>query len=239
MAVFRKVRISFWQDSYILKLSPEEKYFFLYLLSNPHTRQTGIFEICTAVISFETGLDEKKVSEYIQKFCKDGKIKFNKKNSEIMIINWLKNNPATSPKIAACIRDEIADVKTKAFVELLYKLCIKYRYSIDIIFQKEKEKEEEEEKEKFEEGEVVEEEETLKKNENHKVIILSVDKKSDNIENEVSSSKPNPLIKIAELCYKENGEDCRLKQNSKKLEEKCVVCMSEREKWKLVNLKNK
>ncbi|MCL4418425.1 MAG: hypothetical protein M1365_17360 [Actinobacteria bacterium] len=90
MAVFRKIRIDFWQDRYILKLTSEEKYFFLYLLSNPHTRQSGIYEISTDIIAFETGLDEKKVSEYIQKFCKDGKIKFNKKNSEIMIINWLK-----------------------------------------------------------------------------------------------------------------------------------------------------
>jgi len=234
MAVFRKIRIDFWQDSYILKLSPEEKYFFLYLLSNPHTKQSGVYEVSLEIIEFETGLDEKKVSEYIQKFCKDRKIKFNKKNSEIMILNWLKNNPATSPKIAACIRDEIADVKTKAFVESLYRLFIRYQYNIDIVFQKEKEKDKEKgkDKEKFEEGEVVEEEETLKKNENHEVIIPSVDEKSDNIENEVSSSKPNPLIKIAEHCYKKQGEDCKLKFNSRGLEQKCYVCFNMRKNWK-------
>ena len=234
MAVFRKIRIDFWQDRYVLKLAPEQKYFFLYLLSNPHTRQSGIYEISIDIIAFETGLDEKKVSEYIQKFCKDGKIKFNKKNSEIMISNWLKNNPATSPKISACIRDEIVDVKTKSFVESLYRLFMRYRYNTDIVFQEEEEekKEKKEKKEKFEEGEVIEEEETLKKNENHEVRIPSVSKESDRIENEVSSSKPNPLIEIAELCYKKQGEDCKLKLNSKGLEQKCYVCFNMRKNWK-------
>lgn len=222
MAVFRKIRIAFWQDRYVLALTPEEKYFFLYLLSNSHTKQCGIYEISIEIMKLETGLDEKKVFEHIGKFKKDGKIKFNKKNSEIMILNWLKNNPANSPKIAACIRDEIVNVKTKAFVELLYRLCIKYQYNIDTISQEEEGEEGEEEKE------------------NSCQPIKSLkNTKSDKVLKDSKNSKDNPLIKVAELCYKENGEDCRLKQNSKKLEEKCVVCMSEREKWKLVNLKNK
>ena len=59
-----------------------------------------------------------------------------------------------------------------------------------------------------------------------------MDKKSDNIENELSSSKPNPLIKVAENCYKKQGEDCKLKLNSRGLEQKCFICFSIRKNWK-------
>ncbi|TKI91171.1 replication protein, partial [Bacillus wiedmannii] len=37
MAVYRPVHVSFWQDSFVLDLTPEEKYFYLYLMTNSKT----------------------------------------------------------------------------------------------------------------------------------------------------------------------------------------------------------
>ncbi|MEH7458486.1 replication protein, partial [Bacillus sp. JJ1127] len=34
MAKFRQVHVDFWQDGFVLDLTPEEKYFFLYLMTN-------------------------------------------------------------------------------------------------------------------------------------------------------------------------------------------------------------
>ena len=32
MAVYRHIHIDFWQDGFILDLTPEEKYFYMYLM---------------------------------------------------------------------------------------------------------------------------------------------------------------------------------------------------------------
>jgi hypothetical protein len=55
MAVFRKIEISFWQDNFVLELTPEEKFFYLYLMTNSKTRQSGVYSLPVKVIEFETG----------------------------------------------------------------------------------------------------------------------------------------------------------------------------------------
>ena len=56
MALYRNVHVSFWNDTKIIdEMTPEDRYFMLYLLSNPHTNQVGCYEISVRDISKETG----------------------------------------------------------------------------------------------------------------------------------------------------------------------------------------
>ena len=45
MAKYRQLHTTFWNDSLILDLTPEQKYFYIYLLTNPNVTQCGIYEI--------------------------------------------------------------------------------------------------------------------------------------------------------------------------------------------------
>ncbi|PEZ81277.1 chromosomal replication initiator DnaA, partial [Bacillus cereus] len=46
MAIFRQVHTSFWNDVKVQEeFTPEDKYFFLYLLTNPQTKQIGVYQI--------------------------------------------------------------------------------------------------------------------------------------------------------------------------------------------------
>jgi len=223
MAIFRKIKISFWQDQYILKLSPEEKYFYIYILTNSQTKQCGIYEIPIEVMRMETGLDEKKIYDYINKFQDDGKTKFNKENSEIMIRNWVKHNYSKSNKIIQCIKDELKSVKTKEFIKDYHALCKEYGCSIDTLSKKEEEKEEKEEKEKEDEDEDNEESDMQYPKRNFKKRIRTEKLKKDEY---------NPLKEHARRCFEEKGHDCRLKSTSMGLEEKCFICLAERKNWK-------
>ena len=45
MAIFRKLHTAFWQDAKVIEeLTPEDKFFFIYLLTNPATTQIGIYQ---------------------------------------------------------------------------------------------------------------------------------------------------------------------------------------------------
>lgn len=119
MAVYRQIQITYWQDKYVLKLTPEKKFFFMYLLTNSKTKQCGIYECPIKIMSFETGYDSETIKKLLKDFELDGKIKYDYDTEEIGVRNWRKYNETTSPKTQSCIRKELLDVKSNELMEFL------------------------------------------------------------------------------------------------------------------------
>lgn len=74
MAKKRYINTKFWSDSYISELTTQERYLFLYFLTNEHTDICGIYEVTLRTISFETGIDYDSLSQAMKHFSKDKKI---------------------------------------------------------------------------------------------------------------------------------------------------------------------
>ena len=111
MAVYRQIQISYWQDSFILKLTPEEKFFYLYLLTNSKTKQCGIYELPLQIIGIETGYNRETVIKLLQRFIDHRKIRYDWENEEIFLLNWIKHNPFDgNPKIKKCVEKELQTV---------------------------------------------------------------------------------------------------------------------------------
>lgn len=123
MAIFRSVQISFWQDSFVLDLTPEEKFFYIYLLTNSKTSQCGIYELPKKIVEIETGYNRDTVTKLLRKFINFGKIEYNEETHEIYIINWIKYNPSKNPNVQKCVDKELACVKCRAFVEDYEENC--------------------------------------------------------------------------------------------------------------------
>ena len=155
MATFRQIHITFWQDPFIEKLKPLQKYFYLYLMTNSKTKQCGCYEISMKLIKYETGLTQKEIDSYIELLIAYKKIDFNRDNQEFLLINWLKHNSFKSPKVKKCIYGELENIKTSVFKDYINSiinknmgidsLSIVYNKSIDTGPQEEEEEEEEKE----------------------------------------------------------------------------------------------
>ena len=143
MAAFRKISVSFWSDSFVGELTPEQKYFYLYLMTNDKTTQCGIYETSIRKMSFDTGYNQETVIKLIEFFQDMTKVRWSKSTNEIALLNWTKYNDSTSPKVQACIDKELLKVKNRVLIE--------YLYSIDTYPQKEEEEEEEKEYQQEEE----------------------------------------------------------------------------------------
>lgn len=133
MAVYRKVSISFWTDPKIDEnFSPEDKFFFLYLLTNPHTNLCGCYEVSYKQLSNETGYTRESIITLISRFEKVyNLIRYDNSTSEMLILNWKKYNWSSSPKFEKPLHEEIAKVKNAQFREFL----LGERYSIDTVSQ--------------------------------------------------------------------------------------------------------
>lgn len=130
MAIYRQVHLSMWQDKWYSELEPTEKLLWLYLLTNPKTTQSGVYEYSERFASFDTGLSRKEVAQALERFREDGRILYNQEASEIMIVNWLKYNSARSPKVALVIDRELGGIKTRDFAIKVIETCQQYEYPI-------------------------------------------------------------------------------------------------------------
>lgn len=147
MAKFRNVSVKFWSDPFVETLTPEKRYFFLYLITNEHTTQCGIYEISFRSMAFETGYNTETIEKLVQFFEKSGKIKYSKKTNELAIKNFVKHNPQGSPKVKAFVDKEIKNIKDQSLIA--------YIYAIDTLSQEEEEQTQEEEREEEQEGGVI------------------------------------------------------------------------------------
>ena len=160
MAIYRNVHINFWEDSKVLDdMEIEERYFMLYLLTNPHSNQVGCFEISKRQMVAETGFDKEQINNLLKKFENElGIISYCEKTKELFIKNWFKYNWTRSPKVRICIENEIKNIKSvdlKGKIQEIYsKIYCMDRVSKDytktmqsLWIKEEKEKEEEKEEE--------------------------------------------------------------------------------------------
>ena len=111
MAKFRKVYTAFWDDTYIERLSPEDRYFYLFLLTNPLCTECGIYSISLKKICFYTGYHEDAVNVIIKRFQDAGKIKVNNETNEIAIYKKLKYLDRLGKPVIDCLISEVKKVK--------------------------------------------------------------------------------------------------------------------------------
>lgn len=117
MAIYRNVYLSFWTDPKVDdKFTPEDKYFYLFLLTNPHTTLSGCYEISMRQLTGETGYNEDTVLRLLKRFeYEHDVIRYSEKNSEILILNWSKYNWTSSDTFRKAVQSETKSIKTEAF----------------------------------------------------------------------------------------------------------------------------
>ena len=142
MALYRNIHLSFWQDTKVTDdFTPEDRYFYLYLLTNPHTNLCGCYEISIKQMANEMGYDAKKVIKLIERFSSiHNLIRYARSERELLIFHWSKYNWTSSEKFRKPLLQEIQNVKTDDFREYLLKLFNgeNAKYGIDTVSGKEK-----------------------------------------------------------------------------------------------------
>ena len=94
MATYRTVHISFWTDPKVDDdFTPEDKYFYLYLLTNPHTNICGCYEISMKQMVRETGYNEDTVKRLLQRMeFTHNVIQYDPETKEVFVPKWGKYN---------------------------------------------------------------------------------------------------------------------------------------------------
>lgn len=122
MAIYRNVQLSFWTDNKILDdFTPEDKYFYLYLLTNPHTNICGCYEISYKSMSDDTGYNKETIIRLLERFDKvHGVIKFSSSTKEVLVLNWYKYNWSKSEKVLIGVCNVAKYIKNESFKKYIF-----------------------------------------------------------------------------------------------------------------------
>jgi hypothetical protein len=91
MEKYQMLNTDFWKSPDSEGMTLEDKYFYLYLLTNPKTNHIGIYQITKKEIAFELGYAIDTVHLLMDRFIDQYKlICYNHKTREIAIKNWGK-----------------------------------------------------------------------------------------------------------------------------------------------------
>ena len=122
MGIKRIVDTAFWTDGKVDEFSPEDKYFMLYLLTNPFSTQLGIYEISIKQVAFQMGYSMDAVKVLIERFeNKYHMIFYSSETNEIAIKNFLRHSIIKGgAPVRDCLIKEMRKVKNKELISKVF-----------------------------------------------------------------------------------------------------------------------
>ena len=117
MAIYRQVYMTFWTDPKVVNdFTPEDRYFYLYLITNNHTNLCGCYEVSLKQMVWETGYNEDTVARLIKRLTETHDvIRYDAVTNELLILNWHKYNWTRSKDLLNNVKKVAEDIKNPNF----------------------------------------------------------------------------------------------------------------------------
>jgi len=111
MSKKRYVSTTFWRDEYVSNLDPIEKLLFLYLLTNPDTNISGVYQLPIKIMATDTGIDKDMLTKIIGRFQDDDKVMY--QDGWVVVKNFIKHQNYNSISVKTGIERELDTLPTK------------------------------------------------------------------------------------------------------------------------------
>jgi hypothetical protein len=136
VADYRFIKCRFWSDPYVRNLPSEFRTIYIWMFTNEHSNQAGLYYITEDTISLETGYPIDKVSAAVDKLSADKKIFFTPEKL-LWVKNFIRHQPSKSPKVLKRIAKDLKELNRNKLIGQLLKynkeFKIPYRYVIDTL----------------------------------------------------------------------------------------------------------
>lgn len=134
MGTYFSVDASFWTDADVIdNFTPEDKYFYLYLLTSIHGNISGCYELSVKQAAYETGYSKESVEHLIERFISVHKmIDYDPATKEVLIHKWGKHHWTTSDKYLTALKKKVAEVKSSKFKTYLTAIVERFECIDDL-----------------------------------------------------------------------------------------------------------
>jgi hypothetical protein len=98
MARYRKVSTNFWEDANVQKMSPDERFIFVFFLTNSATTESGVYEVTPITISQRLGIPLITVEDILKrKFSPN--LTYDFENNIVFVHRFRRHNAGGNPKV--------------------------------------------------------------------------------------------------------------------------------------------
>lgn len=113
----RMIDTGFWTDDEVIeRFTVDDKYFWLYLMTNQHVNITGVMPLCRAAMARDLGYDIKTLDNLLYRFATiHTRIEIDDTSKELLILDWPKYNWTNSPKLHSAVEIQAKKIKSKRF----------------------------------------------------------------------------------------------------------------------------
>jgi len=132
----RRFDTGYWNDPDIMKMPTKVKLLYIYLWTNRHCNQAGLYEIALETIQWETGLGLDELPDLLQSQSLKKKVSWLPEQNLVWVKNFLRRQ-SQSPKFltaaAKCLKDISNNGVVDEFISFNAErgLVIPYQYPID------------------------------------------------------------------------------------------------------------
>lgn len=136
MAIYRQISPSFWTDSKVSdSFTPEEKFFYLYLLTNQYVNICGCYELSLKGAATDLGYDIDTIKKLLRRMEEAyNVIRYNETTKEVLILKWHKYNWTKSDKLIRGLTSVVKYIKTAEFRSYVEALIDAYQNDADTVY---------------------------------------------------------------------------------------------------------
>lgn len=124
---------AFWTDADVMdNFTPEDKYFYLYLLTTPRSNISGCYELSINQAAIDLGYSKDAVALILKRFITQHKVvDYDYDTKEILITKWHKYHWTHSDKYVVALWRKVNEIKCEHFKEYLTKVLREFEDSDD------------------------------------------------------------------------------------------------------------
>ena len=100
MREWGRIKVQFWTDAKVQRLTASGKVLFGYFLTGPHANNIGCFRMPLGYIEADLGLNTPMAIETLAELLREGLIQRCEQTGWILISNYLRHNPIENPNVA-------------------------------------------------------------------------------------------------------------------------------------------
>jgi hypothetical protein len=105
MANYRSLHTKFWSDPDFETLAYSARYLFIYLLTNEHRNEAGVYTLSTRKMAFEAGMAEQQVREELAALTHAGKVSYDLDTATVWVCNAVRYQTTSPNTTKAIARD--------------------------------------------------------------------------------------------------------------------------------------
>ncbi len=122
---YSKIQRNFWETDEAREMTPEEKYFWMYLQTNANVNTLGCYAFRMRKAMDETGYNRETLEKLLQRMEQVLRILYDEGTKEVFLLHWAEGNWNKKTATLRALAADLKEIQSKTLKETVKTLLLK------------------------------------------------------------------------------------------------------------------